>query len=67
MKVMPVRYSSSDLIKLLEADGWILVRVKGSHHHFKHPTKKGIVTVAHPEKDTPQSTALNILRQAGLR
>jgi predicted RNA binding protein YcfA (HicA-like mRNA interferase family) len=64
---MPVRFSSSDLIKKIEADGWFLVRVKGSHHHFKHPTKTGIVTIKHPEKATPQGTANNILRQAGLK
>ncbi|MBP3397710.1 MAG: type II toxin-antitoxin system HicA family toxin [Alphaproteobacteria bacterium] len=52
---------------MIEKDGWVLVRVKGSHHHFKHPTKSGIVTVKHPEKDTPMGTANNILRQAGLK
>ncbi|MCC6621984.1 MAG: type II toxin-antitoxin system HicA family toxin [Deltaproteobacteria bacterium] len=31
-----------------EADGWYEVRVKGSHRHFKHPDKPGIVTVPHP-------------------
>jgi hypothetical protein len=30
---------SSEVIKRLEADGWYLARVKGSHHHFKHPDK----------------------------
>lgn len=64
---MPVRFSSGELIKMIEKDGWVLVRVKGSHHHYKHPTKSGIVTVKHPEKDTPQGTANNILRQAGLK
>ena len=64
---MPVRFSSGELIKMIEKDGWILVRVKGSHHHFKHPTKSGIVTVKHPEKDTPMGTANNVLRQAGLK
>ncbi len=34
------------MIKLIEADGWILVRTKGSHQQFKHPVKNGIVTVA---------------------
>jgi predicted RNA binding protein YcfA (HicA-like mRNA interferase family) len=42
---------SDSLIKSIEKDGWFLVRIKGSHHHFKHPVKKGIVTVPHPKKD----------------
>lgn len=36
--------SSCELIKMLEEDGWILVAVRGSHHHYKHPIKKGKVT-----------------------
>ncbi|MDF3696639.1 type II toxin-antitoxin system HicA family toxin, partial [Enterobacter hormaechei] len=39
---------SRNAIAMIEADGWYLVRVKGSHHQFKHPTKKGLVTVKHP-------------------
>ncbi|MGM1297310.1 type II toxin-antitoxin system HicA family toxin, partial [Enterobacter hormaechei] len=30
---------SRNAIAKIEADGWYLVRVKGSHHQFKHPTK----------------------------
>lgn len=58
--------SSKDLMKLLKKDGWYLDRVKGSHHHFKHPTKKGIVTVPHPRKDLPLKTVESVFRQAGL-
>lgn len=58
---------SSSLIKLIEKDGWYIVRTKGSHHHFKHETKKGIVTIPHPKKDIPKGTVANILRQAGLK
>jgi predicted RNA binding protein YcfA (HicA-like mRNA interferase family) len=31
------------VIRLIEADGWVQVRQKGSHRHFKHPTKVGLV------------------------
>ena len=34
-----------DLVKLLESDGWYWVRIKGSHHQYRHPTKPGVVTV----------------------
>jgi len=57
---------SSALIKLVEKDGWRIVRTKGSHHHFKHPKKKGLVTIPHPKKDIPIGTVKSILRQAGL-
>lgn len=58
---------SSSLIKLIQEDGWKLVRTKGSHHHFKHHTKKGLVTVPHPKKDVPIGTVNSILKQAGLK
>ncbi len=59
--------SSKEIIKMLEKDGWKLRRVEGSHHHFKHPDKKGIVTVPHPKKDLPSGTINSILKQAGLK
>ena len=57
--------SSKEIIKLLEADGWVLRGVEGSHHHFKHPSKKGKVTV--PHKDLTVKTVNSILKQAGLK
>ena len=57
---------SLDLIKMVEADGWYEVRINGSHHHFKHPTKKGLVTIPHPKKDISIKTLKSILKQAGL-
>ncbi|WP_018130581.1 type II toxin-antitoxin system HicA family toxin [Effusibacillus pohliae] len=59
-------YSSRELIKLIEADGWYLVAVAGSHHQYKHPTKPGRVTIPHPKKDLPIKTVKSILKQAGL-
>ncbi|MGG4390469.1 type II toxin-antitoxin system HicA family toxin [Priestia megaterium] len=58
--------SSRDIIKSLQKDGWFLVKVVGSHHHYKHPTKKGKVTVPHPRKDIPLKTLRSIQKQAGL-
>jgi predicted RNA binding protein YcfA (HicA-like mRNA interferase family) len=58
--------TSRDVIHQLEADGWVLRRVKGSHHHFVHPTKPGLVTVKHPAKDFPIGTLNSIARQAGI-
>ena len=58
---------SKSLMKILEADGWFLVAIKGSHHQYKHPTKKGRVTLPHPKKDYPPATLNSILKQAGLK
>ncbi|MFP2469489.1 type II toxin-antitoxin system HicA family toxin [Pseudescherichia vulneris] len=57
---------SRKLIAEIKADGWILVRVNGSHHHFTHPTKTGLVTIPHPKKDLPVGTVKSIRKQAGI-
>jgi predicted RNA binding protein YcfA (HicA-like mRNA interferase family) len=36
----------SRYVRMLEEDGWILASTSGSHRHFRHPTKPGLVTVA---------------------
>ncbi len=54
-------------MKLIEEEGWQLARIKGSHHHYKHPIRKGLVTVPHPKKDIPIGTVKSILKQAGIK
>jgi predicted RNA binding protein YcfA (HicA-like mRNA interferase family) len=57
-----------DLISLIESDGWTLVRTKGSHRQFRHPSKPGTVTVAgKPGIDIPPGTLNSVLKQAGLK
>ena len=57
-----------DLIALLEADGWLQVRMKGSHRQLHHPSKRGTVTVAGKlSVDVPPGTLNSVLKQAGLK
>ena len=55
-----------EAIKIIEKDGWYLIRQKGSHMQFKHNSKKGIVTIAcHKMSDEiAKGTVASILRQA---
>ncbi len=56
-----------DAIRLVEADGWRRVRTRGSHRQYKHPFKRGTVTIAGNEnRDVAPGTWNSILRQAGL-
>ncbi len=56
-----------EVLKLLRFDGWWLVRQRGSHRHFRHDQKPGIVTVAgKPNEDLHPKTLASILRQAQL-
>lgn len=56
--------NSRDIIQALAAMGWFKVGVTGSHHHFKHPTIPGRVTVPHPKKDIPLGTLRSIEKQS---
>ena len=56
-----------EIIKLIENYGWILIRINGSHRHYAHPDKKGLVTI--PGKlssDIPIGTLKSIYKQAGI-
>ncbi|WP_252180613.1 type II toxin-antitoxin system HicA family toxin [Endozoicomonas sp. 4G] len=50
----------------MEAAGWKLDRVRGSHHIFKHPDFNRSVPIPHPKKDLKQGTLKAIRKQAGL-
>jgi predicted RNA binding protein YcfA (HicA-like mRNA interferase family) len=57
-----------EIIKIIEQDGWFMVRIKGSHRQYKHNTKKGVVTIAGNFNDELAKGTLNsILNQAGLK
>lgn len=45
-----------EVLRLLAEQGWVLVRQSGSHRQFKHPVRRGLVTVANSD-----------LKQAGLK
>jgi predicted RNA binding protein YcfA (HicA-like mRNA interferase family) len=57
-----------DVIRQLEGDRWYVDRQAGSHRQFKHPHKKGVVTVAGKlSDDIARGTLTSILKQAGLK
>jgi predicted RNA binding protein YcfA (HicA-like mRNA interferase family) len=57
-----------DVIKLIEGDGWFIVRTRGSHRQYRHSTKPGLVTVpGHLSDDVAPGTLNSILKQAGLK
>ena len=57
-----------DVIRLLEDDGWYLARIRGSHRQYKHPAKRGLVTLAgKPGEDLAPGTLNSVMKQAGLK
>ena len=56
-----------ELIKMLQRDGWVQTRARGSHRQFTHPVKPGTVTVAGKAGvDVPPGTLNSVLKQANL-
>jgi predicted RNA binding protein YcfA (HicA-like mRNA interferase family) len=64
-----IKMKVREIIKMIEQDGWIMVRIKGSHRQFKHIfKKKGLVTIAgHLNDELAKGTLNSILKQAGLK
>jgi predicted RNA binding protein YcfA (HicA-like mRNA interferase family) len=58
----------SEVLRMLNEDGWLPVATRGSHRQFKHVTKVGRVTVpGKPSDDLAPGTLNSILKQAGLK
>ena len=60
---MTIPTNSKDIIRRLEAESWVLVSSRGSHHKFRKGGRSLIVP--HPKKDLPTGTARSIARAAG--
>jgi len=56
--------NSHETKRRLEQEGWVLIRVTGSHHVFKHPTLRNTVVLPHPKKDLGKGLVRNIYKQA---
>lgn len=56
------------LIKIIEEDGWFLVRTKGSHRQYKHTVKAGLVTISGNLNDeVARGTLSSVLKQSDLK
>lgn len=64
---MPKRMKVGEVIRLIETDGWVLVRTRGSHRQYHHPVKLGTVTISGKPSDVMHPGILkSIMRQAQL-
>jgi predicted RNA binding protein YcfA (HicA-like mRNA interferase family) len=64
----PSNMKVSEVLRMLQTDGWYLVATRGSHRQFKHASKPGRVTVpGKPSDDLAPGTLNSIQKQAGLK
>ena len=59
--------SAKQLTKALEAKGWYLKRIRGSHHYFRHPRIPDAIAVpVHGSRAIRPGVLLHILKTAGI-
>jgi predicted RNA binding protein YcfA (HicA-like mRNA interferase family) len=57
-----------DVLRMIVADGWFLVRTRGDHRQFHHRAKPGTVTISGQlGDDMPKGTLNSVLKQAQLK
>jgi predicted RNA binding protein YcfA (HicA-like mRNA interferase family) len=59
----PMLTNSRDIKRRLEREGWILDRVTGSHHVFRHPHSHETIVLPHPKKDLGPGLVRAIYKQ----
>ena len=68
MQIKGATMKAKEVEKLIKADGWYEVRSNsGSHRQYKHPAKKGKISIPFHPGDLPPGTLHSILKQAGLK
>jgi predicted RNA binding protein YcfA (HicA-like mRNA interferase family) len=56
-----------EVIRILEREGWRMVRQKGSHRQFRHPERSGTVTVpGNLGAELKPATLGSVWKQAGI-
>jgi predicted RNA binding protein YcfA (HicA-like mRNA interferase family) len=55
------------MCRLVEAKGWFLQRIKGSHHIYSKPGERKVISIPiHGNKDLKLGLAMRIARHAGI-
>lgn len=59
--------SGPEMCRLIERNGWVLRRIKGSHHIYSKSGERKIISVpVHGNKDLKSGLASKIARDAGV-
>ena len=62
MAIQPT-ISGKELIRLLEANGFVVVRISGSHHRLKHIDGRVTTIPVHKNDDLPKGLLRKIIRE----
>ena len=60
--------TAKELEKIIKKDGWYLYGIEGSHYQYKHPFKKGKITLPfHIGRDLNKKIINTVLKKSGLK
>lgn len=62
MPQLPV-ISGKVFLKFLQAIGFVVVRINGSHHRLKHPDGRVTTVPVHKNQDLPKGLLRKIIRE----
>lgn len=62
----PPVFTAKKIVKILEKNGFVLKRSKGSHRIYRNPITEVSVVVPYHAGDIPKGTVLTILKDAGI-
>ncbi|MFH1906327.1 MAG: type II toxin-antitoxin system HicA family toxin [Chloroflexota bacterium] len=57
---------SGQVVRVLEALGFLRIRQSGSHATYRHPNGRWTIVSIHPGKTIPKGTLRKIIRDTGL-
>jgi predicted RNA binding protein YcfA (HicA-like mRNA interferase family) len=64
--VLP-KISGKAVVQVLQREGYVLLRIRGSHHYLRKPGATTLAVVpVHGNRDLPSGTLRAIIRQAGM-
>jgi predicted RNA binding protein YcfA (HicA-like mRNA interferase family) len=58
--------SGAKVVKALESDGYEVVRITGSHHIMKHPSRPSVTVPVRAGRDVLKTTLRGILNAVGI-
>jgi predicted RNA binding protein YcfA (HicA-like mRNA interferase family) len=62
-----VKMRIPELIRQLEANGWLRVRLRGPHRQYVHPEKPGLLTIRrHLVEELGPGALQSVLQHAGV-
>ena len=58
--------TGADMLRALQSAGFVVVRIRGSHHFMRHPDGRATVVAVHTGENVGPGLLAKMLRDAGV-